>query len=40
MYSNRSIDIPKPGHLTVSIDKYKTDSKLIIYCSFYLNFYI
>jgi hypothetical protein len=29
-YSNRPVDIPKPGQLPVSIDKYKTDSKLII----------
>jgi len=29
-YSNRPVDIPKPGQLPVSVDKYKTDSKLII----------
>lgn len=29
-YSNRPVDIPLPGQLPVSIDKYRADSKLII----------
>jgi len=29
-YSNRPVVVPLPGQLPVSIDKYKTDSKLII----------
>jgi hypothetical protein len=29
-YTNRPVEVPLPGQLPVSIDKYKTDSKLII----------